>query len=389
MGVMENVVVLGGGYAGILAATRLVQKGLPARVTLVDAKDHFVERIRLHQVAAGDDLPRRPYAPFLTKLGVGFVQARAEEIDLEAQRIRLYHPDGRMTDLPYDRLVYALGSYVPRNQVPGLEAAADSLTDMPSALALRAKLKEKPGRVTIVGGGLTAIEAACEIAERVKGAQVSMITPALEPSFSEGARDHMRTVLGHLGVELIEGARVTSVDGHSLQLEGGAAHEFDTLAWCAGFGVPDLAARAGLAVDNAGRARGGRDMRSVSHPNVFLAGDASAIPAWNGDGYRASCAMAMPMGYQVANNVARAIKGKKLRDHNAGYLFRCVSLGRKEGLVQYVDRQDQATTKIKIGKPGARHKEMICKFTWGTIAAQRRSRVPLYFWPKMDAPKAA
>ena len=46
-----NVVVLGGGYAGVAAARRLARGG--ARVTLVDRKPRFVERIRLHQVAAG------------------------------------------------------------------------------------------------------------------------------------------------------------------------------------------------------------------------------------------------------------------------------------------------------------------------------------------------
>lgn len=49
----HKVLILGGGYAGLMAASRLARGGSPAEVTLIDAKPSFVQRIRLHEVLAG------------------------------------------------------------------------------------------------------------------------------------------------------------------------------------------------------------------------------------------------------------------------------------------------------------------------------------------------
>jgi NADH dehydrogenase FAD-containing subunit len=186
-----------------------------------------------------------------------------------------------------------------------------------------------------------------------------------------------------LGIELHEGARVSAVEGKELVLGNGARHGFDTLLWCAGFAVPDLARRSGLAVDEAGRVRTNEALQALSHPEILAAGDASAVAGMDGEPYRASCAMAMPMGIQAAENVARLVKGRAPKPHNAAYLFRCISLGRKDGIIQYVDKFDRANGKIKTGKAGARHKEFICKFTWRSIAYERRLKLPLYMWPKV------
>jgi choline dehydrogenase-like flavoprotein len=56
-----HIVVLGAGYSGLLAA-KLVAGRTDAKVTLVNAGDRFVERVRLHQLATGQqlrDLPLR------------------------------------------------------------------------------------------------------------------------------------------------------------------------------------------------------------------------------------------------------------------------------------------------------------------------------------------
>ena len=49
-----DVVVIGGGYAGVLAANRLTQRD-ELTVTLINARSTFVERIRLHQLVGGSN----------------------------------------------------------------------------------------------------------------------------------------------------------------------------------------------------------------------------------------------------------------------------------------------------------------------------------------------
>ncbi|MDM4722268.1 FAD-dependent oxidoreductase [Micromonospora sp. WMMA1363] len=51
---VTGVVVIGGGYAGVMAANRLTQRD-DMTVTLINSRPVFVERIRLHQLVAGLD----------------------------------------------------------------------------------------------------------------------------------------------------------------------------------------------------------------------------------------------------------------------------------------------------------------------------------------------
>ncbi|MEU2428859.1 FAD-dependent oxidoreductase [Streptomyces sp. NPDC007861] len=98
-----QVLVLGAGYAGLMAALRLAPH---ARVTLIDPSDRFTERVRLHELAAGRPDVTHPLSRFLRSTGVSHITARATAIDPAAREVTT--DDGRR--LPYDRLVYALGS---------------------------------------------------------------------------------------------------------------------------------------------------------------------------------------------------------------------------------------------------------------------------------------
>src|SRR5690349_21063339 len=138
---MESIVILGGGYAGTNAAARIARRGVP--VTLVAVRDALVERIRLHQVAAGDDVPPVPYSRLFRDLPVAVVRARVTSIDRASKVVHT-----TAGPLAYDKLVYALGSESAQNP-----------------LEIRERLRTARS-MTVVGGGLTGIETAAEIAER-------------------------------------------------------------------------------------------------------------------------------------------------------------------------------------------------------------------------------
>lgn len=88
-----HVVVLGGGYAGLLAAARVARHGV-AQVTLVDQRAEFVRRIRLHELLAGSDVTQVAYAPALARRGITFVQSFVEQIDAARQEVQLSHNAG-------------------------------------------------------------------------------------------------------------------------------------------------------------------------------------------------------------------------------------------------------------------------------------------------------
>ncbi|MEZ4678709.1 MAG: FAD-dependent oxidoreductase [Caldilineaceae bacterium] len=116
-----KVVVLGGGYAGTLAALRLAgkTKGQSVEVLLLNGDDHFVERIRHHQLASGQKRPTLPYSQVLAGSNVRFRQGWCTAIHVPTKELVLQTPTGSET-IAYDYLVYTLGSTINKDAMAGI-----------------------------------------------------------------------------------------------------------------------------------------------------------------------------------------------------------------------------------------------------------------------------
>jgi NADH:ubiquinone reductase (H+-translocating) len=267
-----QIVVLGGGYAGLTAAS-LAARWTSAQVTLVNDRDRFVERVQLHQLAVGQSIAHRPLAGMLDRFGVHLVVDRVTAIDPEAKRVQLAGGDA----LRYDLLVYALGSHADLDTVEGAAEHAYSVGDWAQAQRLRARLATTGRSVAVVGGGLTGIETVTEIAESCPGTPVRLVTgDELGAGLSARGRAHLRRVFERLGIDVVDRARVVKVGADGLLLGSGEQVEADTVVWTAGFRVPELAAGAGFAVEPNGRITVDETLRSVSHPDVYAAAARSA-----------------------------------------------------------------------------------------------------------------
>ncbi|HEY9413204.1 MAG TPA: FAD-dependent oxidoreductase, partial [Pseudonocardia sp.] len=134
----HHVVVLGAGYTGMFSAIRLAHRTRRAgvKITLVNPSSRFVERLRMHQIAAGQELAHHRISDLLAGTGVTFVQGAATAIDPEARRITV---DGA-TPLGYDTLVYALGSSTDTGNVPGADVHAFTLNSPETAGRFAARL---------------------------------------------------------------------------------------------------------------------------------------------------------------------------------------------------------------------------------------------------------
>ncbi|MBL0886442.1 NAD(P)/FAD-dependent oxidoreductase [Myceligenerans indicum] len=364
----HHIVILGAGYAGAVAAGRLARRLHPddVDITLVNAEPDFVERIRMHQVAAGQELPRRPLHDILAGTGVTLRVARVAAVDVDRGTVSLTGPDDPATadELRYDTLVYALGSSWDDAGVPGVAAHAHHVASRPGALRLRERLASlAPGsHVVVAGGGLTGIEAVTEIAEAREDLDVALVTRGeLGDWLSPKGRRHLRESLDRLGVTLHEHTDVERV-GASEVVAGDVVVPADATVWCAGFGVQPVAAATSLTVSERGQIVVDETMRSVSHPDVYAVGDAALADGPRGNPLRMSCASAIPMAWQAADSIAARLTGGKLPSTSLAYIHQCISLGRHDGIVQMVTPDDQAKPAAPGGRLAARHKELICRY---------------------------
>ncbi|MGW7477859.1 NAD(P)/FAD-dependent oxidoreductase [Nonomuraea muscovyensis] len=369
----HRIVVLGACYAGAYVAGNVARRLSPAdtEITVVNAEPDFVERLRMHQLAAGQEIEARKLADVFAGTGIRLRLARVTAVDPERQVVAVADADGG-GELGYDTLVYALGSHVADCGVPGVAEHAFHVTARPAALRLRERLdsldrRGEGGRVLVVGDGLTGIETATEFAESRPGLSVTLVARGeLGARLSAGARSHLRRACDRLGITVLEHTSVQAVEATRVLCTDGTALASDATVWTAGFAINPIAAAGGLEVTENGQIVVDGTMRSVSHPNVYAVGDSAYAIGDNGRPLPMSCASAGSTGRQATDAIVGRLTGRKITKSKLDYPGNHISLGRRDGILQMVDDRAQAKPQYVGGRKAARIKSGILQISlWG------------------------
>ncbi len=372
-----DVVVLGGGYAGVMAANRLTQRD-DVTVSLINPRPNFVERIRLHQLVGGSDDAVADYGEVLSA-GARLVVDTVTRIDPSERTVALA---GGGT-VGYDFLIYAVGSGSAVSRVPGAAEFAFPITSLEEAARLRQVLDAAPGTaaVTVVGAGPTGIETAAELAE--EGRIVTLVCGGrLGPYLHPRGRRSVAKRLIKLGVTVLDSpdAKVAAVTRDLVRLGDGRTLPSEVTIWTTGFGVPQLAGRSGFSTDALGRMRTDETLTSLDDVRVVAAGDSAApsdLP------FRMSCQAAGPLGAHAADTVLSRISGEQPSQINLGFAGQCISLGRRAGLFQFAHKNDIATGLDLGGRLGAKLKEFVCSGTVKQLALEAH-QPGSFTWAKDD-----
>lgn len=387
----QKIVVIGGGYAGTLAAVRLAGRAKSrAEVTLVEPRPALVQRLRLHQLATGQQV-REFDLDSLTGRRVEIVRGRAVGIDPDRGTVAV-ESMGRISEVHFDQALLTVGSAFDLGAVPGVAEHAHSLAGPEAAIRLREALREmgEGSRVAVCGGGFTGIEAAAEIAAMRPDLRVGLLSSGrVGGTMSRLGRTELRSRLGRLGVEIADETRIEAVEPGSLDLGSGDSWTADVVVWCGGFTAQPLARDSGLAVDARGLLQVDSALRSVRHSNLIGAGDAAAIPALpNGAAYRMTCQAGMPAGAHAADTAVAVLEGEAPQPFDFGYIHQPISLGRRDGLIQWVDRADRPKEKVLVGRRAAVYKELVTRSPAPSIRWERRLPGALR-WPSAGMVSAA
>jgi NADH:ubiquinone reductase (H+-translocating) len=337
---VHRIVVLGGGYAGLAFVRRLHRAAghraaghgaaghraaghgaaghraaghgaANLQVTLIDQNCHHTLLTETHAVAAGARPASAVAVPFaVVRSGFRFVQARVEAVD-PAQK--LVHTDSGA--VAYDTLAFCLGGTENDFGVPGVRQHAVTLRSTKEAEQIRRRVEEMPegGQVVIVGGGLTGIELAAEMAMfwgNRRTVTVVEAAPHLLPGLPLSLRERARRRLGWLGVNLIIGHRATAISGSFVEIDDGSRLASRLTIWAAGVSGHPLVAAMGAAVDKAGRAIVDSRLRS-SLPGVYVLGDSAVFrPAPDQPSLPPSGQLAEQMGLAAAADLLARLEGR-------------------------------------------------------------------------------
>lgn len=351
----QNILILGGGYGGLLSAltARKYMDEKEASITIVNKVPYHQIITELHRLAAGS-LSENAVALPLHKL------LRNKHVDLRIDTVASILPDKKQvklaggSTLTYDVLVIALGSETAFFGIPGLEENSFVLKSVNDANRLRehvnacieeySRTKNKADATFVVGGGgLTGVELVGEFADMLPGLcekhgvdfeEISLYcveaAPTILPGFADDLVERAQTSLAKRGVEFLTGLPITEMTKSTVSLKDGRTIESNTVVWTGGVQGNKVVAECGIEV-NRGRATVTDHLQSTSHPDIYVAGDSAVV--MNGERpFPPTAQLAWQMGETIGYNIFAAKKGGKLKTFEPVFSGTLASLGRKDAI---------------------------------------------------------
>src|SRR5215467_13220904 len=342
-GERKRVVIIGGGFAGIAAAHAL--RHADVDVLLIDRRNHHIFQPLLYQVATAVLSPAEIAAPIrqleAKQRNVSVVLAEVTGLDVASRTIEAALPGAGASKIAFDYLVVATGmrpNYFGHDEfaryAPGLKSLGDAETiraKILGAFELAAMTEDEGERArqmtfVLVGAGATGVELAGSLAGLVKvtlrgnfrhidSAQASIILHdagrRVLPTFAESLSRRVTRRLTKLGVKVLTGVKVETVDAEGV-VAGGSEIPSATVLWTAGVAASPITKMLGTKTDRAGRALVDPFLRVVDAPGVFVVGDTASVMQ-NGHPVPGVAQEAIQEGRYVGRLIAKELKGRKVK----------------------------------------------------------------------------
>jgi len=361
----KQIVILGGGFAGLSTASRLERTLRPgeADVTIVSRENFTLFTPMLPEVSSGGLEARHVVTPLRAELPkTTFMLADVREIDLAAKRIVVEHVLlGRRTTLPYDQLVFALGSVTSTFDLPGVEERALPLKTLEDADRLRnhviamleiADVTSDPVErkrllsFVFVGGGFTGVEAAGEMVDFFRSVVKFYRTvredeivvylveggPKLLPDLQKGMGEYSARALEKRRVKVLLDAMVAGADDDGLDLKDGRHVSTASIVWSAGVKPSPTVGRLPIATGRGGSIPTRRDLSVPNYPGVWAIGDCASIPNADGKPFPATAQHAIREGPTLAANILATLRGESTKPFAYETMGMMASLGARRGV---------------------------------------------------------
>jgi selenide,water dikinase len=226
--------------------------------------------------------------PLCRAAGARLFHAEAIGLDLSGQRVLC----DRRPPVAFERLSLDIGSRPQTADVPGADRYALPIKPVSAfrrgwdEIEARLRASDRSLRITVVGGGAGGVELTLALQHRLAKAGLDTRasftlvskTDSILPTHPPRVRDAFAGVLAGRGVAVVTGRGVVEVRADAVMLEDGATLASDATLWVVEAGAPDWLRESGLAVDERGFLKVNRYLQSLSHADVFGAGDVIAFP---------------------------------------------------------------------------------------------------------------
>lgn len=329
--IIKDLVLIGGGHSHVAVLKKFAMNPMPGlQITLITRDVHTPYSGMLPGYIAGhysydeSHIDLRPLAKFC---GARLIHASATFLELEKKQVIC----GDRPPIAYDVLSINTGSTPSHIEVPGSKEHTIAVKPINKFLtgwdALMQNVLERKGnfKVAIVGSGAGGVEVALATQYHLQQllSEHSLASENLSftiiagsshvlTSHNKAIQKHFKQVLSERKIAVLAGVKAQSVHDQLIQLDNGECVKADAIIWATHASAPSWYKESGLAVDDRGFIEINDYLQSVSHQDVFAAGDISA--SINHPRPK-SGVFAVRQGPPLYKNIRRALTNKPLKKH--------------------------------------------------------------------------
>ncbi|XP_063526583.1 ferroptosis suppressor protein 1 isoform X1 [Pongo pygmaeus] len=359
-----HVVIVGGGFGGIAAASQLQALNVP--FMLVDMKDCFHHNVAALRASVETGFAKKTFISYSVTFKDNFRQGLVVGIDLKNQTVLLQGGEA----LPFSHLILATGSTGPFpgkfNEISSQQAAIQAYEDM-------VRQVQRSRFIVVVGGGSAGVEMAAEIKTEYPEKEVTLIHSQVALADKEllpSVRQEVKEILLRKGVQLLlstctltslpalpwPGERVSNLEELPLneyreyikvQTDKGTEVATNLVILCTGIKINSSAYRNTFEsrLASSGALRVNEHLQVEGHSNVYAIGDCADVRT-----PKMAYLAGLHANIAVAN-IVNSVKQRPLQAYKPGALTFLLSMGRNDGVGQisgfYVGRLMVRLTKSR------------------------------------------
>ncbi|WHY79627.1 NAD(P)/FAD-dependent oxidoreductase [Neobacillus sp. WH10] len=346
-----KIVILGGGYGGIITSKKLEKllKSGEADVTLINKHEYHYLSTQLHKTGVGTAADRQiamSIPELINPNKTRFLKAAVSSVNINTQEVHLEGGD----TVKYDYLIIALGFEVETYGTKGVKENAFEIRSFRSSKTIYHQIIKQlnlykedhdPSRLTfaVAGGGFTGIEMLGELAdalpklckehnipfEKIKIVGIEA-APSVIPFFPKESIQYTTEVLEKRNIELITSTKILECTPEKVVLENNREVPTKTLIWSCGvkgntivhnWGLPIEKGK--IAVDSYLRVKNMKNVFSIGDCSLFMKDEKSALPP--------TAQVALQQAPVCAKNIVAALRGESLTSFEYHHKGSVASIG--------------------------------------------------------------